>query len=193
MKKFTTNYSPTTAAFAAMTKEDLGHFYQWFMTNLPYCIEELMQLVRSTPGFESWSPDYSPESLDALGEWFAGKAKKRDLTRDEVEAIKSRMAVPVEIPSWDLTEETKSLSVYVGMYYGQVALQNNPAIKWDQPLENKKMADFGQPVVAGHGVVPINPVRVANSLACGLVDGTKTGGSLRKAYDYWAKLAAKNG
>jgi len=190
MKKFTTNYSPTTAAFVSMTKEELGHFFQWFMTNLPYCIEELMQLVRSTPGFESWNPDYSAGSLDAVGEWLAAKAKKRDLTQDEVEAVKSRMTSPVGVPSWDLTEETKSLAVYVGMYCGQVALQNNHALRWEQPLENKKMADFGQPVVVGPGVVPINPVRVANSFACGLVDGTKTGGNLRKAYDYWAKLAA---
>lgn len=193
MKQFTTSYSPTTTAFASMTKEDLGHFYQWFMTNLPYCMEELMQWVRSTRGFEGWNPDYSPESLDALGEWFSGKAKKRDLTQDEVEALKSKGAASVEIPSWDLTEDTKSLAVYVGMYYGQVALHNNPHIKWEQQLANKKMADFGQPVVAGPGVVPINPVRIANSFACGLIDGTKTGGNLRKAYDYWAKIATKNG
>jgi hypothetical protein len=188
MKQFTTSYSPTTTVFASMAKEDLDHFYQWFMTNLPYCIEELMQLVRSTPGFESWNPDYSPCSLDSLGEWFTAKAKRRDLTQDEVDAVKKRTISPVEIPSWDLTEETKSLSVYVGMYYGEVALQNNPALKWEQPLENKKMADFGQPVVAGPGVVPINPVRVANAFACGLVSGTKVGGNLRKAYDYWTKL-----
>lgn len=192
MKTFTTSYSPATTAFASMTKEELAHFYHWFMTNLPYCIEELMQLVRSTPGFEGWNPDYSPESLNALGEWFVGKVQKRDLTQNEVETLECSATTSVGIPAWDLTDETKSLSVYVGMYYGQVAVQNVPAVTWKQSLENKKMADFGQPVVAGPGVVPINPVRVANSFACGLIDGTKTGANLRKAYDYWAKLATKN-
>jgi hypothetical protein len=189
MKKFTTSYSPVTTAFLSMAKEDLDHFYQWFMTNLPYCIEELVQLVRSTPGFENWNPDYSPRSLDVLGEWFAVKAKKRDLTQDEMETIKSRMTTAVGVLSWELSEETKSLSVFIGMYYGQVAIQNNPSLKWVQLLENKKLADFGQPVVTGPGVVPINPVRVANSFTYGLIDGSKNASNLRKVYDYWAKLS----
>lgn len=189
MKNFTTNYSPTTTAFSSMAKEDLDDFYRWFMINLPHCMEELMQLVRSTPEFESWNPDYSPDSLDVLGDWLATKAKKRELTQYGMTMLESRMPCPVGVPSWDLTEETKSLSVYVGMYYGQVALQNNPSLKWAQALQDKRMADFGQPVLAGPGTIPINPVRVANSFACGLVDGSKTGSNLRKAYEYWAKLA----
>lgn len=186
--EFTTSYSPVTTTFSTMTKKELKEFYEWFMLNLPYCIEELMQLVRSTPGFENWYPDDSPSSLDALGFWFVAKVQKRDFTIEEIEAIKNKRAGSIEAATWELTDNTKSLAVYVGMYYGEVAIKNNPVLKWEQKLGSKNLADFGQPVVVGLGAVPLNPVRVANSIACGFVNGTKTGPQLREAYEYWSKL-----
>jgi len=171
-----------------MDKIKLKEFYQWFMTSLPYCIEELMQLVANTPGFENWNADDSPNSLNGLGAWFATKVKKREFAPDEVEAIKNKLMRPVKFSAWDLTDETKSLALYVGMYYGEVALKNNPLLKWEQLLSSKKFADYGQPILNGVGVVPINPVRVAHSIAYGFVDGAKDGKELRKAYDCWSNL-----
>jgi hypothetical protein len=172
-----------------MGKSDLEEFYEWFMSNLPYCIEELMQLVRSTPGFENWNPDYSPDSLNSLGDWFSLKANKRGLSQKEIDALSSSKSGSVETSPWDLTDETKTLAVYVGMYYGQVALENFPSLKWKQQLENKKLADFGQPVIVGGGFVPCNPVRVANAFAWGIIDGSRSGSRLRETYDYWTKLS----
>lgn len=147
-----------------------------------------MQLVASTSGFENWDADDSPNSLDGLGTWFATKVKKREFTSEEIEAIKSKLMKPIEFPAWDLTDETKSLALYVGMYYGEVALKNNPLLKWEQLLDSKKSADYGQPILNGVGVVPINPVRVSHSIAYGFVDGARDGRELRKAYDYWSNL-----
>lgn len=184
-----TNYSPNSEIFLKMDKKKLKEFYQWFMTSLPYCIEELMQLITNTTGFESWDADDSPNSLDGLGAWFATKVKKREFTSEEIETIKSKQMMPIEFASWDLTDETKSLALYVGMYYGEVALRNNPLLKWEQLLGSRKFADYGQPILRGPGIVPINPVRVAHSIARGFItDGKKDGAELRKAYDYWAKL-----
>jgi hypothetical protein len=183
-----TNYSPNSGIFLEMDKKKLKEFYQWFMASLPYCIEELMQLVANTPGFENWDADDSPNSLDGLGAWFATKVRKREFTSEEIEAIKSKLMTPIEFVTWDLTDETKSLALYVGMYYGEVALKNNPLLKWEQLLGSKKFADYGQPILNGEGVVPINPVRVAHSIACGFAGGARDGGELRKAYAYWAKL-----
>ncbi|WP_157683025.1 hypothetical protein [Burkholderia ubonensis] len=186
--EFSTSYSPVTMAFISMTKAELKKFYEWFMLNLPYCIEELMQLVRTTPGFEDWYPDCTPDSLGTLGAWLERKVQRRDLTAEEIKSIRAGLTRPIEIAEWDLTDETKSLALYVGMYYGEVALKNNPMLKWEQQMGNKRLADFGQPVIIGPGIVPINPVRIANSIAYGLVDGTKKGGQLREVYDYWEKL-----
>lgn len=46
--KFSASYNPATTAFVSMRKDDLKEFYEWFMLNLPYFVEELMQLVRRT-------------------------------------------------------------------------------------------------------------------------------------------------
>ncbi|KGW18140.1 hypothetical protein X896_6230 [Burkholderia pseudomallei ABCPW 1] len=186
--KFTSHYSPTTRHFSSMGKAELKEFYESFMSNLPYCIEELMQLVRSTPKFEDWSADYSIESLEDLGVWYAGKVEKRALTPSEIQSIQKEMTRPVEIQNWVLTDETMALAVRIGMYYGEVALKNNSLLNWQQQMGSKKLADFGQPVIVGPGAVPLNPVRVANSFAHGLLEGTKTGRQLRDAYDYWSSL-----
>jgi hypothetical protein len=110
------------------------------------------------------------------------------LTPTEIEVVKSQLTRPIEIAGWDLTDETKSMATYVGMYYGQVALKNNPELKWEQQLGSKRLADYGQPVIIGPNVVPLNPIRVAHSMAYGFVDGTRTGNRLREAYDYWTRL-----
>ncbi|WP_155696858.1 hypothetical protein [Burkholderia stagnalis] len=189
--KFTAYYSPATSEFSSMGKRDLNEFYESFLLNVPYCIEELMQLVRSTPRFEGWDADYSADSLDVLGIWYAGKVEKISLTPSEVQVMKGEMKMPVETRDWVLTDDTMSLAVYIGMYYGEVALKNNPLLSWQQQTGSKKLADFGQPVIAGPGVVPLNPVRVVNSFAYGLLEGAKSGGQLREAYDYWSNLVVE--
>ncbi|MDY7560890.1 hypothetical protein QN366_21890 [Pseudomonas sp. CCC3.2] len=191
--KFTTSYSPVTMKFASMTEAELSDFYNWFIVNLPYFLDELIQAVWKTPGFEGWSADFSPESLDMLGEWFAARVESRDLSPEEIDELKSEITSAVEIATWELTSETKSLAVFIGMYYGQVAIKNNPKLSWKQVKANMKLADFGQPVISGPGVVPINPVRVANVLACGIARGSKTGSRLRGSYDNWSKLVVPKG
>jgi hypothetical protein len=172
--KFTTVYTPVTTAFASMTNKELTDFYDEFMLNLPYCLDELIQTVWQTPGFDNWSADFSPESLETLGEWFATKIQKRDSSSD------SRSPVAL-----DLTDEEKSLAVHVGMYYGEVAVRHHPSLSWMQLKGSKKLADYGQPVIADASNIPTNPVRVANALAWGIADGSRKGSRLRETFDYW--------
>lgn len=178
-----------------MSKEDLTAFYKWFMDIMPTCLQELTQAVKQTQGYENWEPDASIESLEVLGNWFATQVETRKLTDTEIQNIKSQLdsKFPIEIQKWDLTEATQSMTIRVGMYYGQVALKNRPLTKWEQQkLHGKiKMADHGQPVLTGPDAVPINPVGVAQSFAYGCADGTKTGKNLRDAYENWSKLVMK--
>ena len=58
------------------------------------------------------------------------------------------------------------------MYFGQVIIKNLPGTGWDQPLKNKKLADYGQPVIAGFGTVSLNPVRVMVTTAYGIARGS---------------------
>jgi hypothetical protein len=63
-----------------MPKKELRRYFQWFMDVLPERVSELAKAVRETPGFETWQPDLTPDSLDTLAEWFAGQAETRDRT-----------------------------------------------------------------------------------------------------------------
>lgn len=178
---FTTAYTPVSAAFASMGAQELKSFYEGFMLNKPYCLDDLIQAVWQTPGYEQWSADFSPESLDVLGEWFA--AQIHDMARVSHSAQTAKDAAVR-----DMSDEEKALAVAVGMYYGEVAVRNNPQLGWHQLKGNKKQADYGQPVISDSGKLPTNPVRVAHAFASGIADGSKAAGRLRETYDYWMQL-----
>lgn len=171
-----------------MPKKELHRYYQWFMDVLPQRVNELAEAVRQTPGFEAWQPDYTPASLDTLGQWFAGQVETRSRTQEELRAIKDRLVFPMDIPSEELTDRTFSLAMDIGMYFSQALLKNHPSLKWEQPLDDKKFADYGQPCLSGFGPVFLNPVRNGGHVfAHGLASKTKTGKRLREVYDYWAQ------
>ena len=174
-------YSPVTPAFASMAPRELNSFYEGFMLNKPYCLDDLIHAVWQTPGCEHWSADFSAQSLDALGEWFASRIHETARLLHSAEAS-SDAAVR------DIANEEKAFVVAVGMYYGDVAVRNNPSLGWHQLKGNKKQADYGQPVVCDSGTLPTNPVRVAHVFASGIADGSKTPGQLRQTYDYWMQL-----
>ncbi|MBF6028401.1 hypothetical protein ICY20_11670 [Pseudomonas sp. P115] len=168
-----TAYSPVTSAFASATPNELKVFFDAFMLNKPYCLDELIQVVWKTSGYERWSADFSPESLEPLGEWFAAQICERAQSSPAVETG---------------FEEVASLAVATGMYYGEVAVRNNPSLGWHTLNGSKRQADYGQPVVSSAGNLPTNPVRVAQAFASGIADGSKAAGRLRETYDYWMQL-----
>lgn len=175
---------PFTLKFREMKKRELQDYAAWFHEELPGRLLELEGEVRRTAGMEGWQPDLGPESLNALGEWFAGQVQTRSRTEEETEAVLSS-APWIDVPGYELTNRTFSLAMDIGMYFGRAVLQARPDAHWDQPLKNKKFADHGQPVIAGLGVVPLNPVRIVVNLAYGLVKGEQKGSRLRELYDYW--------
>jgi hypothetical protein len=78
----------------------------------------------------------------------------------------------------------------VGMYFGQTIVKNLPGTRWDQPVKNSKFADYGQPVIMGFGTVPLNPVRIAVTLAYAFAAKEQTGDRLRALFDVWSKKRA---
>ena len=185
---YATIQPPFTLKLREMPKKELRRYYHWFMDVLPQRIEELAAAVRETPGFESCQPDCTPASLDALGQWFAEQVETRSRTQGELQAIKDRLVFPKDIPAKELTNRTFSLAMDIGMYFSQVLMKNCRSLKWEQPLGNKRFADYGQPCLVGFGPVSPNPVRIGHVFAHGLTDKTYTGKRLREVYDYWAKL-----
>jgi hypothetical protein len=181
---------PFTLKFREMPKKDLEAYREWFHAVMPERIAELGAAVRSTPGFQDWEPNLSPDSLDPLGEWFRGQAETRKRTAEELDEIESRLTFPIDLPDEELTNRSFSLGMDIGMYFGQVILKNLAGTRWEQPLRNSKFADYGQPVIMGFGTVPLNPVRIAVTLAYAYSAKEQSGNRLRALYDVWSKRKA---
>jgi hypothetical protein len=179
---------PFTLKFREMSKTELKDYFQWFVDAIPVRLNELANAVRQTSGFETWQPDFTPASLDALGDWFSTQVETRRRTDDELREIGSRSPYPIDIPREELTNRTFSLAMDIGMYLSQVFLRNHPSLRWNQEFGDKKFVDYGQPVLAEFGPSPFNPVRMMVTLAYGLVDKTYAGRRLREVYDIWSKL-----
>lgn len=180
---------PFTLKFTEMSKKELREYNKWFHAVMPERIDELANTVKSSPGFETWKPDYKVDSLNTLGKWFATQVQTRPHTREEIETIAARSPYAIEIEPWELTNRTFSLAIDMAMYLGQVMLRTHPSLKWDQLFGSKKMITYGRPVLVGFtGDVPMNPVEITLTLAYGLARKHKKGDDLRKHYEYWSKI-----
>lgn len=178
---------PFELKFREKSKKDLVAYRQWFHAVMPERIAELTKAVRSTAGSRNWEADLTPDSLGPLGEWFRGQVETRKRTDAEMGEIRSRLTFPIDVPGEELTSSSFSLAMDIGMYLGQVILRNLPGARWDQPLKNSKFVDYGQPVIMGLGTVPLNPIRIAVTLAYAFAAREQAGDRLRELYDVWAK------
>lgn len=140
--------------------------------------------MHSAPGYESWVATYEPSSLDLLGDWFATEVTVRPRSKDEIAELQSRSALLALPPGVDLTNRSFSLAIDVGIYLVRTLERAHPQLAWKQFLDDKKFADYGQPVVIGFGPVPLNPVRIAVTLAYGIAAGKQSGKRLRELFSY---------
>jgi len=185
-----------------MTDEQSQYYYGWFLGRIPVRIKELENLVRSTPGFESWKAEETPVSLEALGEWFVTAVKRRPRSQAEKEDILRTLdpLKPISIQDWTLTAESFSLSMDIAMYLATVMVRNLPGVHWERVTKPRRQVDVNQPVLFGfkvHTLVPMppfpfNPVRMIQVLAYKLAEGREDGSSLRRMYDTWADRATEN-
>lgn len=183
---YSTIQPPFTLQFPEMSKKDLIAYAAWFHDIIPARIAELTRAVTSTPGFEGWEPNATPESLDDLGRWFEGQVEMRKKDAEEIAEARAKLTFPIDIPDEQLTNRTFSLAMDMGMYFAQVVLENLLGTRWDQPLRSKKFVDYGQPVIMGFGTVPMNPVRLMVVSAYSAARKKRV--DLGTLYDTWARM-----
>lgn len=180
---------PCTLDFVALSNQDLKRYYDWFLCALSERLAILESSVRETPGCEAWVADFNPDSLVNLAEWFASRVAVRGRTEGELKSIEARLMFPTEVPQEELTDETFSIAMDVGMYFGSVLLKKHPSLRWDQKTDSKRFADYGQPVIVGFGTAILNPVRIAITFAYGIAAGTQSSKRLMQIYKYWSDKA----
>lgn len=183
---------PFTPHFATLSKEELRDYYQWFMKAIPHKVAELAEMVRASPGFDSWDADKSPESLGTLGEWFCSQVQTRPRSKQEIETIAARSPYPIDVPKEELTDRTFAAAMDVAAYFSQILLRHHPTLRWHHSLEGRRSVHYGQPVIVGFGKAEFNPIQVMNTLAYGIASSNKDGTALRKLYDVWSKMVTKS-
>ena len=184
---------PFTLKFREMSKKELEDYNKWFLTQIPERILILEKAINSVSGFENWKADFSPESLDKLGEWFSMQIETRKRTEDEMSRKTANLSWPanqIEIPNWELTNKTFSIAIDIGMYLSQVFLKNISHLKWQFKTTGRKdWIDYGQPVLASFGSDVFNPVQMMVTVAYGIARGKIKGSRVRQLYVIWKKLA----
>ena len=185
---YTTIKPPFTLNFREMPKKELREYFDWFQGSLLSRLDILQKAVQETSGFADWQADLTPDSLVELGDWFATQVESRTRTPEEMQAIENRQSHSIGLPREELTDRTFSLAMDIGMYLSQVFLKNNLALRWEQPLGNKKDVDFGQPVLIGFGAAPFNPVRMLVTHSYGIAGKSSSVKSLGALYTIWSKM-----
>jgi hypothetical protein len=188
--EYSTIKPPFTLKFWDMSKKELREYFEWFQEMIPQRINILANAVKGTPGFEDWRPDYTPNSLNALGGWLAAQVETRPRTLEELADIAGQSPYPMDRSDSELTNRTFSLAMDVGMYLSQVFLRNHTSLKWDQPFGSKKFINYGQPVLVGGFAdnIPWNPVGIAVSLAYGFAKKIRAAAALREIYEKGGKM-----
>jgi hypothetical protein len=187
---YATIQPPFTLKFREMSGQELRDYFWWFIDAIPERIEELAKAVKQSPGFEHWQPEETPESLQSLGDWYAVQAETRPRCKEELQAIKAYSDIGLGGSGSELTNRTFSLALDVGMYLAAVLMGHHRHLKWHQSFDDKKLADYGQPVLVGFGAGSLNPVRTLVTLAYSIASKKQSGRRLRELYDHWSKRAS---
>lgn len=189
-------YKPFTAppgtSLREVSREQLIAYYDWFMQNKTPRIAEVAALIADAPGFKTWRPDHSPDSLTNLGNWMEGEVTLRPKTREEIADERQHLLFNVDAPDTVLTDRTFSIACDVGMYLGETLVRNHNHVEWAHCLADKRAADYGHPVLVGFGRNSVNPIRLTLVLAYGIGNGTQGGTRLRELYDYWSARATRH-
>jgi len=183
---------PFNAIFGSMDKEHTKLYFEWFMEQIPHRVDILCSYVRSTDEFKDWSPDFQSQSLLPLGKWFCEQVTSRPRTEQEIAKIAANSPAwfksNFDIPSDELPNETFSLSIDIGMYFGRTLEKNLPDLIWQPLLKQKNNIYYQQPIIVGKGKAQLNPVWIVKTYAYGILQEINGPERLLELYDVWAGL-----
>lgn len=183
---------PFTLKFHEMAKGELREYGEWLHSVTEERLTQLEATVRQTQGFEQWRATYTENSLDLLGEWFVAQVSVRPRTKEELNELHSRSPMLLNVDEYELTNQTFSLAIDIGLYVARMFLNSFSHVRWTQSFKSKKDIDYGQPVLIGFGKPPFNPLRMMVTLAYSISRGTESKDGLRQIYMIWSKLAKNN-
>jgi hypothetical protein len=184
---------PFVTPVQQLSKAEARQYAAWYHQQVPVRIAILERAVRSTSGYEDWRADETPESLHALGRWFAGQVELRPKSQEELDRERAeageRWADTVETHT--LTYRTMSMAYDIGMYWGALMVRALPQLSWKLIERSPRDADYHQPVLIAPGnPQTMNPINLTRVAAWGLADGQRDGRVLYDLYRIWLGVLA---
>lgn len=171
--------SPPFLISESTTKREAKEYYRWFLSIMSERIQVLETYVRNSHKklFPNWQADCTPASFAVLGEWFVYHASKMDVPKMYLDMAKQNNTLlsHVEIENWSLSEQSISLSMDIGIYYGEALRSYSHDLYWDiHPSRSKYFIDYHQPVLIHRTeqldhLQTFNPIRAVEGFAYQLV------------------------
>lgn len=167
---------------------------EWFLRSREKRIEAFAKEFADTLG-ESWTPDYSADSIRMLDAALPRLILGRDRSSLEMQTIAdgSRGLVSSQdVPRRDLSQRDRSLCFDVGVYWGEVLRRmSRRTLAWQLFTQSERNADYGAFVLTGfQGGLHCNPVRLVVNLAFGWLAGEPQIHTLAELHRIWRQKAA---
>ncbi|MCO5249782.1 MAG: hypothetical protein M9887_12635 [Chitinophagales bacterium] len=180
------NNLPVDFIFSGKSKSELRQYEEWFEINKNQRLNQLVESVKASKGFENWDADFTPISLKELGAWMTQNIKTEKISEEIYK--QKRLNVPdyINMNDWDMTNETYSKLIDVGIYFGEVFIKNHSNLKWEQFFSKiKNDSDHGHMVIKGFGKDRLNPLRIVYIIGSKMADNKSDEGDIYKSYKTW--------
>ena len=174
---------PREFDFSHLTREEILAYKKWFFENESLRLTELRNKVKQS-GFSDLNLDFSPESLIGLGDFMAASIRTRPLTELEIAADRNKLpSYIIDICPWDITDESYTLCLDIGIYWGNVFIKNHPNLSWELcRSRSRRDVDYGQIVIAYNPLSCVNPFRIMDVLAVKVAQDTFDRNDLYRLY-----------
>lgn len=185
---------PITKNMDQLTKTEAQEYFEWFTGKLV----ERTEYLRS---YTKLLLDYSPESLVSLWAWFLRKAEIEATPKAQLEALKKRL-IEANSPFVDtilrdrtkqFTLETEYIIRDIGMYWGEIFVNNYPSIYWDYYTKPKRDLFVNRPLLRGfpneifpnkEGVA-FEPIYMTQVQASRIFNGEESKSDLLRIHRIW--------
>lgn len=178
--------------FEIMTKRESQIYFEWFISEIPTRIATLNSFYVKTTGTSGDKLDLSQESLIELWNWFIPKISVVKKTEEELENEVS-MA-----PDWlrdelikknqKFSDETSSIIIDLGIYFGTVFLTSNVNLKWGVIHKPKSYVYVNQPVITGFRNSELNPISIVYNSSLKQLRNTGNEKQLFDVFNTWKEF-----
>lgn len=172
--------------YAEMSKEGAKEFFEWLNQNVDYRLGQLDLLVKLSG--ESFSLDYSPESLLPLGHLLKRVLRIRKKTDAEMKILVER------VPEWlketvksqdiELTEQSLSIAFDLAIYFSYVLMKADKRIKWKMYTKASKLnINRNQLILTGTTKLECNPIMSVKLICFQIAKGKEKPDALINFYN----------